>query len=131
MNRESPQSTALESQEKPKKYLFIDDGSDLIELFKVVFGKDENMSAIECHSVPDARAAIESIMPDIIFLDNSLSAAGGEGLLIASEVKQKYPDMKIYSTTSDIDAIQRYEDMGIEHVDKHDISKMMSIVSDK
>jgi DNA-binding NtrC family response regulator len=133
MTRESsqinPQEAGNESQEKPKKFLFIDDSTDVLSGISALFDGNNDVGTTECHSLKDAREAIESARPEIIFLDHNFGENGGEGLEIAKEVRSKYPATKIYSTTTNSDVSAEYERLGISHMDKHDIAGFLSIIS--
>jgi len=122
-----------ESKESVKrKVLFIDDDRNILDAMREVFDGEKGVEFAECHSISDAIKAIEVSCPDVIFLDNSFSAdEKNAGLKVADIVKDKWQDTDIYSTTGDDGVDREYSSRGIKHVDKHDISGIMSIVSDE
>jgi DNA-binding NtrC family response regulator len=118
-----------ESVESPrKKVLFIDDDRGILNAIGMTFDGDDNVTCAECHSVDEALKAIEDAGPDIIFLDNTFSGEGDEGLIVADQVKEKYSGIRIYSTTGDLDAIKKYATRGIKHVNKQDVRDITSII---
>ncbi|MDE1975211.1 MAG: response regulator [Patescibacteria group bacterium] len=128
------ESGARESAEKPRKrVLIIDDDHSYIDsmrgLMEAYYGDDDNIAVVECHSVDDARRAISSVSPNVIFLDHHFSRTEDDaGMVIAEEIRGHSPNVKIYSTTTDEYTAGKYADMGIEHVGKSDIAGMRNII---
>ena len=108
------------------KFLFIDDSAEWLAIIRRRFRNNKNVMFVECHSVEEALAAITKHQPDVIFLDHSLTEGGGEGLEIAKQIK----GVKIYSTTADFTVRSEYQKLGIEHVDKCDLKKIKSIITE-
>ncbi len=108
------------------KFLFINDNAGLLGSWKAFFD-NSNVAFAECHSVKDALRAIAKHKPDVIFLDNSLTEYGDEGLEIADRVK----GVKIYSTTTNDSIMPEYQKRGIKNVSKMDLNKLKSIITGK
>ena len=89
----------------------------------------KNFSAAECHNVEEALNAIRTNMPDVLFLDHSLSRGGSEGIEIANQIMKEIPGIKIYSTTTNPNNYEQYEQIGIEHINKDDLDEFKKIVS--
>ena len=122
------QPSDLETIEKPpKKCLFIDDHFAVIESAKYVFKDIKNLTTAECHSVEEALNAIRANKPDVIFLDHSLTIAGSEGLEVAKIILVEMPETKIYSTTTNPRNDELYEQIGVGHIDKSDLGKIIQI----
>lgn len=113
------------------KCLFIDDHASMVSSLRRFLKSFDNFLAAECHSVDDAMNAIKENSPKVIFLDNSLTPGGNEGIQIAKMVKEMYPDIKIYSTTTSPGVERVYEKMGISHIEKGDTDTMQAILSGK
>lgn len=111
------------------KCLLIDDHTRMIKALNEYFSDFDNFVAVECHSVEDALNAIRANSPKVLFLDNSLTLGGNEGLEIAEKAREIDPDMKIYSTTTNDSLIKSYETQGIGHIDKTDTKTMRAIIS--
>jgi DNA-binding NtrC family response regulator len=130
MKEASFHSTQIESMESPKKkVLFIDDDRGILNAIGMTFDGNDSVICAECHSIDDALKAIENTRPDIIFLDNTFSGEGNEGLKVADQVKERWRDIRIYSTTGDENVVKEYSNRGIKHVDKRDVREITSIIS--
>lgn len=113
-----------------KKVLFIDDEKIWINLAKRYANGNPNIISVECHSVEEALQAIDREKPSTVFLDNSLTRDGNEGLEIADRVKGR--GMKIYSTTVSEEEwlALEYEKRGIRIYSKLNFSKIWLIVTE-
>jgi CheY-like chemotaxis protein len=137
---ETPNLNNLNTSIKPENmevhtdYLLIDDYSSNISSFNRFFkGKGyKNFKAVECHTVDEALAVIAERLPKVLFLDHNLTdtsaGKGGEGLEIARVVRERFPDIIIYSTTSEVDVLPEYEEMGIKHVNKNKTSEIEAVI---
>jgi CheY-like chemotaxis protein len=110
------------------KCLLIDDYPAVVKSIGHFFEESDNFSAVECHSVDEAMMAIRAHLPRVIFLDHSLTHGGAEGLEIADLVRRQYPEIKIYSTTTNGGVFKDYEKRGIEHLNKADVKSMQAII---
>ena len=124
-----------ENTERPKvKFLLIDDQPGIVGGSNICFRDYPGFLAVECHTVEEALGAVEKHQPGFLFLDHNLTSTmgggGGEGFEIAQQVRDKFPDMKIISTTTDHFVLKAYpEKIGIEHIDKSDISALEGFIS--
>lgn len=111
-----------------KKFLFIDDDKEFLEELEEYLN-NPNVVFAECHSTDDALKAIEKSSPNVIFLDHHLTKddEGNEGLKIAYMLVRR-KDIKIYSTTRDISVLSKYQNLGIENVNKFDMERIESII---
>jgi DNA-binding NtrC family response regulator len=75
-----------------RKVLIIDDEIDLSLLLKSYFQR-KNFEVFTCHSIAEGLKMLESVLPDILFLDNNLP--DGEGWRIAPEAARAHPDLHI------------------------------------
>jgi DNA-binding NarL/FixJ family response regulator len=120
-----------ESIKEPKrKCLLIDDHASVISGVKRFFDEDDNFTAVECHTAEEALNAIKTGTPDILFLDHSLTPGGSEGINIADQIRLEFPDIEIYSTTSNPENVKHYEKRGIKHIDKGNVNEFKRIVTE-
>jgi DNA-binding NtrC family response regulator len=89
--------------EKKLKVLIIDDEKDICYLLGGML-EFKNLDARFVYSIREARQALNTDKPAVIFLDNHLP--DGSGMTFIEEIKEKYPDTKIimisaYDTTND------------------------------
>lgn len=119
-----------ENIEKIKaKFLLIDDHKAIVEGASFLFDKHIDFTAAECHSTEEALAVILDHMPKVIFLDHSLTKGGSEGLEVAKILSEKYPDIKIYSTTTNPYFEEEYKKLGISHIEKSDTKGIKAIIA--
>ena len=114
-----------------KKCLLIDDHAEIIKGLASIFKELDNFVAVECHSVEEALNAIKINSPKIIFLDHSLSYGGAEGFEVADKVREIYPEIEIYSTTTNESVFGQYRRKGIKHIHKGDFEGFQTIISGK
>ena len=112
-----------------QKCLMIDDHIEMVNILNRYFHGVDNFKAVACNSVEEAMSAIKDNSPEVIFLDNSLTPGGNEGIEIAKLIKKIDPDFKIYSTTTSASFEFVYKKMGIDHIDKGDVEAMQAILS--
>ena len=72
-----------------KKVLIIDDETDLCLLLKDYFNR-KNYEVTISHTLNDGKNQLESLKPEILFLDNNLP--DDEGWQYAPELATEYPD---------------------------------------
>lgn len=116
------------------KILVIDnDPIDIEDLnLGLYFPNNPNIITALCHSVEDAKNAIDQHCPKIIFCDHFLTSSGNEGFKIFKYIEGK--GIKFYTTTSSDKIGLEYKEMGIERLGKYDNSipdKIRSILSSK
>ena len=75
-----------------KKILIIDDEEDLCLLLKNYFSR-KNYEVIVAHSIGEGQALLNTVHPDILFLDNNLP--DGIGWEMAPGIAVAYPDTNI------------------------------------
>src|SRR3989338_5977371 len=118
---ESTRSENIESSGKKSRVLFIDDDEVQLRMWRLMLKSTGDITSELCKKKEDAIAAIDREVEkaglDIIFLDHNLED-GAVGLEIAKYVQEKYPQIKIYSTTSDAKVVPEYEKIKISHVRK-------------
>ncbi len=107
-----------DSIEKPKVSLLFDDYASIVRALNRSDLKDKGFLAVCCTSVEEVLSAIIEHDPQIIFLDNSLSPGGNEGLELVPIVRERWPNIKIYTTTNNSSVWQKYQELGIELVEK-------------
>lgn len=129
MNNQLEQNSFENVEKPPKKCLFIDDHASIIMGANFCFKKFTNFKAVECHSVEEALNAIRANTPDILFLDHSLTIGGSEGIEIADQIKLEKPEIEIYSTTTNPHNVMLYEQRGIKHINKEDLSKLEQVIT--
>jgi CheY-like chemotaxis protein len=110
---------------KKKKYLFIDDNGAWLSSIKRALRK-ENVMFEECHSVEEAIRAIEQSQPDVLFLDNSLSEEGNEGLKIVEKLRGS--GIVIYSITADESLREKYSKLGVEVIGKSNLGRIRELI---
>jgi response regulator of citrate/malate metabolism len=76
-----------------KKILIIDDEIDLCLLLKEYFFRKKNFEVIVAHTLSEGKSLIDTIRPDILFLDNNLPDGVGWGN--APYFAQKFPGIYI------------------------------------
>ena len=119
-----------ENIEKNKiNFLLIDDHKAIVEGARFYFDKFTDFTVAECHSTEEALAAIFDHIPKVVFLDHSLTKGGSEGLEVAKVLSEKYPDIKIYSTTTNPYHAEEYKKLGIDHVEKGDTEGIKAIIA--
>lgn len=128
MSQTPEQLNNFESTEKIKRRcLLIDDHPAIVEALNEMFS-DADFLAVKCQSVEEALQAIKKYSPKIIFLDHSLTPGGGEGLEIARLVKEMFPEITIYSSTTNYSVQGLYKKMGIAHIDKNDGKGLRAVI---
>lgn len=75
-----------------KKVLIIDDETDLCLLLKDYFDR-KNYEVTMSHTLTDGKTLMQSLQPEILFLDNNLPDE--EGWQHAPEIATEYPDTYI------------------------------------
>ncbi len=110
-------------------YLLIDDHKAIVEGAGFLFKDITDFTAVECHSAEEALGAILAHMPKVVFLDHSLTMGGDEGFEVVKEVLEKYPDIKIYSTTTNPYIAKEYEKLGISHIEKSDTDGLKALMT--
>lgn len=119
-----------ESTEAVKvRYLFVDDYAPLINGSNRLFGSNKEFMATECHSVEQAQKIITENRPEVVFLDHSLTPGGNEGLEIVDWLQTTYPDIIIYSTTTNPLISAEYTKRGVKHIAKDDFTKIGAIIN--
>ena len=98
------------------KFLFIDDNSGWLHSIVCALSKNGFVLAEKCCSVGEAIAAMRKHRPDVLFLDHHLTDHGEEGYEIADIALAN--NIKVYSTTSDSEAVKEYTKRGISCVGK-------------
>jgi CheY-like chemotaxis protein len=127
---EKPVNNSSENIEKPKaRFLLIDDHKAIVEGAGFLFDKFTDFTAAECHSAEEALGVILDHMPEVIFLDHSLTKGGSEGLEVAKVLSEKYPDIKIYSTTTNPYFEEEYKKLGISHIEKGDTEGIKAVIT--
>ena len=120
-----------ENIEKPKtKFLLIDDHKAIVEGSRFYFDDIDGFTAVECHTVKEALEAILEHLPKTLLLDHNLTFGGAEGLEIARILREKHPDIKIYSTTinNDEETLGEYKKLGISRVGKENLDDMKALM---
>ena len=107
-----------DSIERPGRCLLIDDHANIVIALNRSDLKQKGFLAVCCTSVSEAISAITEHNPKTLFLDNSLTPGGHEGLEIVPIVRERWPQIKIYATTNNPSVRHFYEDLGIELVEK-------------
>jgi len=72
-----------------RKVLIVDDEIDLCLLLKEYFSRKKNFEVIVAHSLSEGKALIDTLKPDILFLDNNLP--DGVGWSCAPFFAEHYP----------------------------------------
>lgn len=108
------------------KFLFVDDNRDWLTSLALVF-RNDNVVVAECHGVNEAIEVIQKENPDVLFLDNSLTDGGREGLEIADQIDRS---IRVYSTTAypGENLKAEYGSRGIECIGKTDLQAFISII---
>lgn len=75
------------------KVLIIDDEPDLCLLLKAYFSQKKDWEVHISHSLETGFKDLDSLLPDLLFLDNNLP--DGTGWKHAPELAKKYPEMEI------------------------------------
>ena len=120
----------IENIEKQKtRFLLIDDHKAIVEGVSFLFDKFTDFTAVECHSVEEALEVILKHMPKVVFLDHSLTKGGSEGFKVASVLVEKYPDIKVFSTTTNLYVAEEYKKLGISHIEKSDSEGIKAIIA--
>lgn len=76
-----------------KKILIVDDEEDLCLLMKIYFSRKQYDVSI-ANTLQEGLAKLESLQPDVLFLDNNLP--DGLGWDFAPEILDKYPDLELH-----------------------------------
>lgn len=109
------------------KILMIDDDNELL----LSIGRSRSLQAIiteECHSATEAIVAIMTYNPDVVLLDHQLSDNGNEGYDILDYIRRNGLRVKVYSTTRNDTHKKKYQEMGIEWIDKSHLAALRNIV---
>lgn len=109
------------------KILMIDDNDELLKSVTRIF---KEITAEACYSATEAIAAIMAHSPDVVLLDHQLSDKGDEGFEVVRWIKDKGLKIKIYTTTKNDDARQKYEAMSIGWIDKNDLAGLKGFVAE-
>lgn len=118
-------------KEKPIKTLYIDDSESATNFMRFALEGDSNFIIIECHSVEEALKAIEEYKPDILFIDNSLSPLGDEGLDVINKLRKDESKIEIFSITDNDGVAEILEkEFKIERIEKGDYLKMKEIIAE-
>lgn len=107
-----------DSIERRGQYLLIDDHAGIVTALNRSDLKQKGFLAVCCTNVEEAVSAILEHNPKILFLDNSLTSGGNEGLELVAIVRERWPNIKIYGTTNNPRVWHLYEELGVELVDK-------------
>lgn len=114
-------------EKEPKKALLIDDDDQIITLAKInLRSKGDSFVAVKFTTVDQAIEAVETVNPNVVFLDHNLTH-GGEGLKIAAIIKERWPEITIYSTSTNFheeDIGEMYKQMEISYIEKNDYTTM-------
>lgn len=81
----------------PKQILIIDDELDICFLLKNLLGS-HNFTTVSVNSINAANKALQSLQPDVVFLDNHLP--DGLGINYLETLKTKIPQAKIIMITA-------------------------------
>ena len=108
--------------------MFIDDDKSVLRALSYNFNNPDIAYTI-CNTVEEALEAIKQYSPEVIFLDNHFTKGGNEGLEVADKLKDT--KIKIYSTTTDPNAMGKYAKRSIEGVAKFDFNKIREIINKK
>lgn len=76
-----------------KKILIVDDEEDLCLLMKIYFTRKQYEVSI-ANTLQEGLAKLESLHPDVLFLDNNLP--DGLGWDHAAEILEKYPELELH-----------------------------------
>ena len=85
------------NSDKCGQIMIIEDEEDLCYLLSAALKKN-NVNSQCAHSIKEARRAIKSIKPSVVFLDNNLPDGYGSDFI--STVKQTLPETKIIMITA-------------------------------
>lgn len=107
-----------DSIERPGTRLMVDDHASIIKAMNRSNLKEKGFLAVQCTSVSEVISAISEHNPKTLFLDNSLSSGGNEGLESVPIIRERWPHIKIYCTSNNPSVWHFYEDLGIELVEK-------------
>lgn len=108
------------------KFLFINDDQELLNTLSAIFKDRKDVAFAEGHSVEEAWRAVAENQPEVLFLDHELTEGGNEGLEIARKLK----GVKIYSTTAHKGLIERYQELGIDHINPMNLKELKSILGE-
>jgi DNA-binding response OmpR family regulator len=76
----------------PKKILIIDDETDFCVLLRSYFTRKQ-YEVFLSYSLTQGMELLESVKPDIVFLDNNLP--DGSGWDMAEEIKSRFPSIEL------------------------------------
>ena len=130
MNEQSSEENKIE-KERTIKTLYIDNDSAMVRYIEIMAEGNPNIITAECNSFDEAFDKINEHNPDLLFIDNSLTSYGDEGLDIIRKLKESNSKIKIVSISNNrgVNKILKKE-YDIENIEKNDYTRIKQIIDE-